>query len=267
MPASSVPGERASKTQPVPTKPAPFDIQGVRDEDLIDLTPEIHKEAIDIVCALRSRRVVHAAARSAAPSRCPALPAAPVGPERRSIRKPACFMSERSGLPSLVTDPQAVAPWQVYVRFHRCIPQYLSGARGLPLLKPPFGSIVAIDMNTGEHRWRIPVGRGDRMPSCIQQLGVRERLGFPLPQLGAGDQDRPDRRSDGILRSAALRAGVDMPIRDLMISIRICGSTTRPRGKWTVCDRTPANASGRRYHGVAQAIYRIRRWRCTSDRR
>jgi quinoprotein glucose dehydrogenase len=49
VPASNVPGESASKTQPFPTKPAPIDIQGVRDEDLIDLTPEIHKEAIDIV--------------------------------------------------------------------------------------------------------------------------------------------------------------------------------------------------------------------------
>jgi glucose dehydrogenase len=46
VPASSVPGERASKTQPVPTRPAPFDIQGARDEDLIDLSPEIHQEAI-----------------------------------------------------------------------------------------------------------------------------------------------------------------------------------------------------------------------------
>ena len=51
VPASSVPGESASKTQPIPTKPAPFDIQGARDEDLIDLTPEIHKEAIDIAKA------------------------------------------------------------------------------------------------------------------------------------------------------------------------------------------------------------------------
>ncbi len=49
VPASNVPGERASKTQPFPSKPAPIDIQGVRDEDLIDLTPEIHKQAIDIV--------------------------------------------------------------------------------------------------------------------------------------------------------------------------------------------------------------------------
>src|SRR5665213_2566233 len=49
VPASNVPGERASSTQPFPTKPAPFDLQGVRDEDLIDLSPEVHQEAIDIV--------------------------------------------------------------------------------------------------------------------------------------------------------------------------------------------------------------------------
>jgi quinoprotein glucose dehydrogenase len=49
VPASNVPGESASKMQPFPTKPAPIDIQGVRDQDLIDLTPELHKEAIDIV--------------------------------------------------------------------------------------------------------------------------------------------------------------------------------------------------------------------------
>ena len=45
------PASSASKTQPFPTKPAPIDIQGARDEDLIDLTPEIHKEAIDIAAA------------------------------------------------------------------------------------------------------------------------------------------------------------------------------------------------------------------------
>ena len=49
VPASSVPGESASKTQPFPTKPAPIDIQGVRDEDLIAFTPELHNEAKDIV--------------------------------------------------------------------------------------------------------------------------------------------------------------------------------------------------------------------------
>ncbi len=48
VPASTVPGEQASPTQPFPTKPAPFDIQGATDDNLIDLTPEIHQEAIAI---------------------------------------------------------------------------------------------------------------------------------------------------------------------------------------------------------------------------
>ena len=48
VPASSVPGEQASATQPIPSKPAPFDIQGATDDNLIDLTPEIHQEAIAI---------------------------------------------------------------------------------------------------------------------------------------------------------------------------------------------------------------------------
>ncbi|HZC96962.1 MAG TPA: hypothetical protein VE267_12680, partial [Bradyrhizobium sp.] len=56
--------------------------------------------------------------------------------------------------------------------------RYLSGPRGIPLFKPPWGSIVAIDMNSGEHRWRIPVGHGERIPS-LHQLGVQGQLGFP----------------------------------------------------------------------------------------
>src|SRR5262249_35986341 len=51
VPASNVPGENASKTQPFPTKPAPVDIQSAHDEDLVDLTAEIHREAIDIAAS------------------------------------------------------------------------------------------------------------------------------------------------------------------------------------------------------------------------
>ena len=49
VPASTVPGERASKTQPFPTKPAAFDLQGLREEDLIDFTDDLRNEAIAIV--------------------------------------------------------------------------------------------------------------------------------------------------------------------------------------------------------------------------
>ena len=46
MPPSDVPGERASPTQPFPTRPAPFEYQGVSDDDLADFTPEIRAEAV-----------------------------------------------------------------------------------------------------------------------------------------------------------------------------------------------------------------------------
>jgi len=175
VPASSVPGESASKTQPFPTKPAPIDIQGVRDEDLIDLTPAIHKEAIDIVAKYDHGPLF------TPPS------------ERGTIQVPGvagggnwagAAIDPETGmlyvgtyrLPFVVTlrKPRAGESSYDFIGEFR----YLPGPHGLPLLKPPFGSIVAIDMNSGEHRWRIPVGRAEVIPG-IQQLGVHERLGFP----------------------------------------------------------------------------------------
>src|SRR5438093_753678 len=45
---SATPGERTSPTQPFPTRPAPFERQGVSIDQLIDFTPELRNEAIDI---------------------------------------------------------------------------------------------------------------------------------------------------------------------------------------------------------------------------
>ena len=42
---SDIPGERLHPTQPFPTKPAPFDRQGISEDDLIDFTPEIAEAA------------------------------------------------------------------------------------------------------------------------------------------------------------------------------------------------------------------------------
>ena len=49
VPVSNVPGEQTSLTQPFPTKPPPFDVQGVTVDDLIDFTPELRTEAIQIL--------------------------------------------------------------------------------------------------------------------------------------------------------------------------------------------------------------------------
>jgi quinoprotein glucose dehydrogenase len=47
VPASTVPGERSAKTQPHPTRPAPFDRQSFTVDDLIDFTPELRAEALE----------------------------------------------------------------------------------------------------------------------------------------------------------------------------------------------------------------------------
>ena len=49
VPSSDVPGEVAAPTQPFPTRPAPFDLQGITADDLIDFTPELRAEAQEIL--------------------------------------------------------------------------------------------------------------------------------------------------------------------------------------------------------------------------
>ena len=68
VPTSSLPGERASQTQPFPTRPAPIDIQGVSEEDVIDLTPELRREALEII-ARYDYGPLYTPPPSAAPSR------------------------------------------------------------------------------------------------------------------------------------------------------------------------------------------------------
>jgi quinoprotein glucose dehydrogenase len=175
VPASSVPGERASKTQPFPSKPAPIDIQGVREDDLIDFTPELRKEAIEIIGKYDYGPLF------TPPS------------ERGTIQLPGvagggnwagAAVDPETGmlyvgtyrLPFVVTvrKPNAGESTYDFIGEFR----YLPGPRGVPLLKPPFGSMLAIDMNSGEHRFRLPVGHGEIIPS-LRALGVSGQLGFP----------------------------------------------------------------------------------------
>ena len=147
----------------------------MRDEDLIDLTPEIHQEAVDIVAKFDHGPLF------TPPS------------ERGTIQVPG--VGGGANWPGAAIDPDT---GMLYVGSYRlpfviklfkpppglasydfvAVPRYLPGPRGLPLLKPPFGSITAIDMNSGEQRWRIPVGHGESLPA-LRDLGIHEVLGFP----------------------------------------------------------------------------------------
>ena len=50
---TNIPGEVPSSTQPFPTRPAPFEYQGVTIDDLVDFTPEIRALAIEAVEGFR----------------------------------------------------------------------------------------------------------------------------------------------------------------------------------------------------------------------
>ena len=61
VPRSTVPGERSSPTQPFPTKPPPFDLQGTTEENLIDFTPELKQRAAEQLKTFDHGAAVHAA--------------------------------------------------------------------------------------------------------------------------------------------------------------------------------------------------------------
>ena len=67
-------------------------------------------------------------------------------------------------------------PDRMNVRYTRGTRAFPLGPQGLPLLKPPYGRITAIDMNTGEHVWMVPNGDGPRDHPAIAHL--------ELPPLG-----------------------------------------------------------------------------------
>ena len=240
VPASSVPGERASKTQPFPTKPAPFDIQGATDDNLIALTPEIHKEAIDIARAydrgglytppsVRGTLTVPGITGGASWS------GAAIDPETNMLY----VGTQRIPTLIMISKPE---PWQGTYDFIG-IPGFVPGPRDLPLLKPPFGSIVAIDMNTGEHRWRIPVGRSVALPA-IQKLGISEQLGLPSRSWSLVTKTVMIVVQMGYVGPLHFEASLNMPTRELFNRDPHLWVYDKTSGEMLAQIELPANATG-----------------------
>ena len=165
--ASDVPGERTALTQPFPTRPAPFDRQGVTIDDLIDFTPELRAEAIRIASQYRIGPIFTPPSRGENPDGTKGTIQLPgsggganwnsgaVDPETGVLYVTS---STSPSLRALVNDPQ-----QSDMNFFDGAPGGEGGGgpagpQGLPLLKPPYGRITAIDLNTGDHLWMVPNG-------------------------------------------------------------------------------------------------------------
>jgi quinoprotein glucose dehydrogenase len=189
VPKSTTPGEEASSTQPFPTKPAAFERQGVSVDDLIDFTPELRAEATEIVKRyVTGPLFTPPSIKSDGPSGTKGtlqLPGSVGGADWNG----AAFDPETKILyvPSVTgvfaADLIPGDPAQSNLRYVRGIREFVTGPRGLPLFKPPYGRITAINLNTGDHVWMKPNGDGPRDHPSIKHLS--------LPPLGQPGRAAP----------------------------------------------------------------------------
>ena len=165
VPGSDVPGEWTSPTQPFPTRPPAFERQGVLEDDLIDFTPELRAEALRIVEDYRLGPIYTppSVVEEGGNRGTLALPSAGGG-----VNWPGGAVDAEAGIlfvPSL-TRPQLFALTDgtegTGVRRHISFAAGAPTVRDLPLVKPPYGRITAIDLNSGEMLWQVPHGETPR---------------------------------------------------------------------------------------------------------
>jgi quinoprotein glucose dehydrogenase len=162
VPQSDVPGEKTAPTQPFPTKPAAFDRQGVTPDDLIDFTPELKAEALRIASQYKMGPLFTPAIvfDTNGKKGTLMLPNATGGanwqgaaadPETGVLYVPSVT---NPFVAALVHDPQHSD--MNYISKNVFLEKI---GKSLPIVKPPYGRITAIDMNTGAQLWMVPNGQ------------------------------------------------------------------------------------------------------------
>lgn len=181
VPVSDVPGERSAASQPFPTRPPPFERQGTRTEDLADFTPAIRSMALRVFEQYRSGPLFQPPSFQGTL----ALPGSSGGTSWRgaavdletgwiyipSIMQPSIFTLEEGG--GAESDFRYVG---------RSTVDGVDGenfsAASIPLFKPPYSRITAIDLNRGDIVWQTANGEGPRNHPLLRNLD--------LPRLGSG---------------------------------------------------------------------------------
>jgi len=176
VPQSLIPGEYLSPTQPFPTKPPAFAQQGITDADIIDF-PEIGQIARAIANTFVTGPMFTP----------PSLVSNEVGGTQGTLMLPGSWGSGNWNTGAF--DPET----GYYYAFDHTIPRvyrieeatdensemtYWSPNRdapyidGVPLTKPPWGRITAIDMNRGEHVWRAANGNALNDHPALENLDL-----------------------------------------------------------------------------------------------
>jgi len=174
VPQSQLVGEQTSPTQPFPTWPPPFEPNGVTEEDLIDFTPALRKEALKVAKG-------HMGPMFTPPSEAGSLMnpgyggGANWGGASFDPGERVFYVASRR-FPTLLTarrvDEERFG-WEYSVRTSSL------DVDGIPIIKPPWGSITAYDLDTGEILWKLANGPGMKTWHPI----LRQH---DLPDLGDG---------------------------------------------------------------------------------
>jgi quinoprotein glucose dehydrogenase len=206
VPQSDVPGERTAATQPVPTRPAPFARQGFSENDVIDFTPELKAAALaelrkwqtgplftppSLRGTIQMPGIIGGAGWGGGafdPETGILYVKATQQPGIMRLRKPS--PEERDTIQGdYVIDRSAT----LGVRMPFMDSTGRERTSTLPISKPPYGTLIAIDLNTGEHRWEITIGDtpGVRNHPLLRNLN--------LPPLGVAGSPGPIVTAGGLI--------------------------------------------------------------------
>ncbi len=191
--ASDLPGETLALTQPHPTRPKPLEIQELTEDVLIDFTPELRAEAIEIRKRYKTGPLFTPPIQVGHPSGLRSFVSCPAGAS--NINGPTTADPEAGVLyvatqrlcraENLVPGEQMDEPDNPKTTgktlSRRVVANRgdLRGPDGLPIWKPPYSRIIAIDMHTGEFLWETPNGDTPR------HIREHPRLqGLDLPSTG-----------------------------------------------------------------------------------
>jgi quinoprotein glucose dehydrogenase len=200
VPKGDVATEWYSPTQPFPTKPPAFDRQGVTLDDLIDFTPELKAEAVKLASRYKLGPIFTppVVSKFEGPLGTLMLPAAGGG-----ANWPGASYDPETGI-LYIYSTTAVTPLGLINDPKRSDMDYIRGVapnpkappsagaaaaggggeegggtltvQGLPIIKPPYGRITAIDLNKGEIAWQIAHGE---TPDNIRNHPALKGLNIP----------------------------------------------------------------------------------------
>ncbi|HTM25188.1 MAG TPA: pyrroloquinoline quinone-dependent dehydrogenase [Vicinamibacterales bacterium] len=185
VPASDMPGEHAWPTQPFPTRPPALEEAGVSEEDAFDLTPELRAKALAELRKLRLGPLYTPPSAQGTLQRPGIIGGANWGGAAFDAASGRLFV-KTSNQPHVArlskpdrsaNNPRAAEVDADYTRAGDTTAEFMNG---LPLLKPPYAHLTAIDLNRGSIAWRVPFGD---LPSLREHPALK---GVALPDvLGA----------------------------------------------------------------------------------